>query len=131
MNSLIRKLVLLIVLLLSSLLIVAQSFTNEQMKYWYYRDRLQYFVSPGTGFGESVLFSSRNPFEKNVWQGPISTINVTQPHMMMGFYLGVLATEYRLLMNNGQYDAANKTLLELALALDVLRRMDRCEDLFI
>jgi len=40
----------------------------------------------------------------------------------------LLATEYRLLKDNGQNESATETLSELNLALDALIRMDKCED---
>jgi len=36
------------------------SFTDAAQKYWFYRDRLKYFVYPGTEEGASVLMTSRN-----------------------------------------------------------------------
>jgi len=55
-------------------------------------------------------------------------MDVDQPRMMMGFYIGMLATEYKLLKDNGQLLSAYETLNELNLALDALIRMDKCED---
>jgi len=101
--------------------------TENAFKYWYYRDRLKYFVMPGTEPGQSILFSIRNPsFDQ--WDGTTKTIQTVQPRMMMGFYVGLLATEYKLLNDNGQIASANATLSELNLALDALIRMDKCED---
>ncbi len=62
------------------------------------------------------------------WDGTEYTMDIDQPRMMMGFYIGMLATEYKLLKDNGQIASANATLSELNLALDALIRMDKCED---
>ncbi|MGD9492742.1 MAG: hypothetical protein AB7V36_05260 [Bacteroidales bacterium] len=109
--------------------ICAQSLsaTENAFKYWYYRDRLKYFVMPGTDPGQSLLFSRRNASREN-WDATAYSMNMEQPHMMMGFYVGMLATEYKLLKDNGQTTSANETLIELNLALDALIRMDKCED---
>ena len=48
-------------------------FGSEQYKYWYYRERLKWFVMPGTEHGQSVLFSIRNP-SSNHWDGTTQTI---------------------------------------------------------
>ncbi|MCC6281898.1 MAG: T9SS type A sorting domain-containing protein [Saprospiraceae bacterium] len=45
------------------------------------------------------------------------------PHQM-GYYWGTLATEYALLTQNHQYEAAQKTLDELFLGLQAYRRLD-------
>jgi len=40
---------------------------NAMLKYWYYRDRLKYFVVPGTKQGESEIIGIRNRFtEKQI-----------------------------------------------------------------
>lgn len=36
------------------------NFTDAAQKYWYYRDRLKYFVMPGTEPGQSIVFTHRN-----------------------------------------------------------------------
>jgi len=98
------------------------NFTDAAQKYWYYRDRLKYFVMPGTEPGQSIVFTHRND------NYPAERIAITQPRVVEGFYIGVLATEYKLLKDNGQIADANATLYELNLALDALIRMDKCED---
>ena len=39
-----------------------QSDNENMLKYWHYRNRLQYFVIPGTNQGESEMLSERNHF---------------------------------------------------------------------
>ena len=36
------------------------NFTDAAQKYWYYRDRLKYFVVPGTESGRSIFFTYQN-----------------------------------------------------------------------
>ncbi len=104
-------------------------FNSELEKYWYYRDRLQYFVYPGDAPGNSVIITSRNPCKDYHDYFPIYTsIELAQTHKLMGYYIGMLATEYKLLMDNLQTKDANSTLMELNFALDALIRMDKCED---
>jgi hypothetical protein len=110
----------------------SQVLSEEAMRYWYYRDRLQYFVYPGQEEGASLLMTSRNSNGNGV--GPIDIgqyngVEYGQTQRLNGYYIGLLATEYRLLLNNGQNADASKTLQELDLALDALIRLDNCEDL--
>jgi hypothetical protein len=70
-------------------------------RYWFYRERLKYFVKVGTLEGESCISSYRN-----ITTGPNGDLS-QQLHfgdqtVFLGWYIGVLATEYRLLMQNGQ-----------------------------
>jgi hypothetical protein len=107
----------------------SQLFNEESLKYWYYRDRLQYFVYPGTEEGNSVLMTARNSNGNggNSWQ--YDGAEWGQTRKINGYYIGLLATEYKLLKDNGQISEANTTLQELNLALDALIRMDKCEDI--
>ena len=127
-----KRMLLFIVVLFSQQIIISQVLSEEAMKYWYYRDRLQYFVYPGTEEGASILMTSRNSNGNGVGNEPdrqYNGVEYGQTQRLNGYYLGMLATEYKLLKDNGQYADANRTLQELDLALDALIRMDRCEDL--
>jgi len=105
-----------------------QNFEREFVKYWYYRDRLQYFVYPGTEKGESIIMTCRNGCKDFTDSyPPYFSIEFAQTHKLMGYYIGVLATEYKLLINNGQISDALSTLNELDMALEALNRMDMCE----
>ncbi len=88
---------------------------------------LDEFVIVGDGTGEGQPMTERNDLTGNVrWAD--STIQ-------LGFYLGMLATEYALLsdpetypeMTRGDGDTAD-TLAELTYALDALERLDRVAD---
>ncbi len=88
-------------------------------KYWSYRTRLNnYFVSVGPDQGQSVPCSVRNQYgdELSLGDGPV----------YMGYYLGVLSTEYQLLGRS--YQPTDQALTELKYALKALRRMDILAD---
>lgn len=92
--------------------------------YWFYRHRLKHmFMKIGPNQGESLPAAQRNYWlwgneedQKYIKWGD-STID-------FGFYLGVLATEYRLLLNNGELEALEKTKTELYYALKTVARLD-------
>lgn len=118
---------------------IAQISSGNHYKYWYYRDRLTYFVMPGLNRGQSIVSDIRNrdvasnPDGDQNWTSGdeiyyYSSISFGQEWTQMGNYIGMLATEYRLLYNNGQFSDAANTLVELNFALDALIRMDECED---
>ena len=89
-----------------------------------------YFVKPGLNQGESNVAGNRNdrnvlPNDKNLQFGD-------QP-LYLSYYIGVLATEYKLLSDNHNVNgvdnsvAINNTLLELYYALEAFKRLDECE----
>lgn len=128
-NSHMQKTILFLVLIFAIQNVYSQILNEESFKYWYYRDRLRYFVYPGSEDGASVLMTVRNSGADG---GPYRQYNGTewgQTRKMNGYYIGLLATEYKLLKDNGQYSDAAATLQELNLALDALIRMDKCEDI--
>lgn len=91
-------------------------------KYWYYRQRLKYFVDEGTNGslpGEGMVAGIRNKQSSDL-------ISYGDQMVHFGYYLGVLATEYALLTYYGQ--DASATLDELNIALNCYVRVDECED---
>lgn len=102
----------------------AQNSSSDQslaLKYWHYRDRLKYFVTIGVNGqqrGEGMVSGVRNKHSTDV-------ISYGDQMVHMGYYLGVLATEYALLVGYGQDPTA--TLQELNIALDCYVRDDLCE----
>ncbi len=94
-------------------------------KYWYYRNRLDYFVVPGDRPGESQIACTRNKlFEEDSDQN----LDYGQHGIYTGFYWSVLATEYYLLKSYGQESSASATLSELQFALEAyVEEMDECE----
>lgn len=89
---------------------------NNIIKYWNYRNRLTHnFISVGSKAGQSLPFGTRNERENphlSQGEGPI----------MLGQYIGVLATEYKLLKQNNQ--DTQQTLKELYYALYAFNRLD-------
>ena len=100
----------------------AQTEQINHDKYWHYRKRFnQYFMYVGDKQGESMVVCTRNRnFKPQLCYG--------QHGIHFGYYLGVLATEYKLLMQNNQYQHAANTLDELRYALLAYEeQMDKCE----
>ncbi len=90
-------------------------------KYWNYRTRLvNYFVKPGPKMGESVVAHIRNKNGKSQ-----KGFSVSDQTIDLAWYIGILATEYRLLIDNNQN--AESTLRELYYAMLAFDRLDRCE----
>jgi hypothetical protein len=120
-----NKLFLVLILTLLSFQSKAQSqiWSDNLMKYWYYRDRLEYFVMPGTKAGQSLVADIRN----QPYFGSRDKIGFGQQYTRMGFYLGMLATEYRLLKDNGQMHDLPSIVNEIELALNALIRTDMHE----
>lgn len=109
--------------------IFSQNDTDHELllKYWYYRDRLKYFVYPGIMMGESEMAGVRN---KLAWDVPDTrNLDFGQNGVYFGYYLGLLATEYRLLMNNGEGGLAVNTGAQVNHALyQFINYMDKCEE---
>ncbi|MFH2144027.1 MAG: hypothetical protein ABIJ97_16500 [Bacteroidota bacterium] len=116
-----KTLIIALLCLLSIFEIYAQNtFQNNHERYWHYRNRLKYFVKVGTNQGESCVASYRNkPQYENKLKFGDQTIH-------LGWYIGVLATEFRLLQLNNQN--TEKTIYELYCALEAFKRIDMCED---
>ena len=115
--------IILLFVFIFSLQSISQNYFNESMttdlheKYWFYRDRLKYFVIPGEGPGNSIVFSARNFWESNKFALGDQTID-------LGFYIAILATEYKEL--NDSFER-NQTLTELYYAINAFERLDLCE----
>lgn len=102
----------------TSIFLNAQSNQTNLDKYWHYRYRLvNYFMVVGDGQGESLPADVRN-----LWGNGL--LNWGETPRYLGWYIGVLATEYRLLANNGQWQALEQTKKELYYALKALERLD-------
>ncbi len=106
------------------------------LKYWYYRDRLKYFVIPGENRGEADMAGVRNRLEINMdgepnIPAPPENMDFGQNSVYNGYYLGILATEYKLLMNNGNITDAAKTEKQVTYALKYFYNyLDFCEHYF-
>lgn len=94
--------------------------TKAHHRYWYYRHRLQNdFMVKNTvnPQGTNIPASIRGEYGDAVLKWGDATID-------LGFYIGVLATEYKLLMDNGRNVEARFTLHDLRAALLALNRLD-------
>ncbi len=122
-NNYLNKIFIILLLFISSYPIFSQTNASADLiKYWFYRDRLnKYFVVPGEKIGESQVVCVRNaidgddPDSTNI--GKHQNIDYGQHGTYQGLYIGVLATEYYLLSENGQTADAANTYNELYEAL--------------
>ncbi|GEM_PF-1206163 len=116
-----------VIFYLSPLLTFAQSQEELLLKYWYYRDRLKYFVVPGEKQGEGDMAGIRNRIGSEY--SDYYNLDFGQNGVYTGYYLGILATEYRILKDNGYDDQALNTEKELIYALrQYYNFLDKCED---
>jgi len=118
------KAVILAVILLSFLSqVLSQDHQLNLEKYWYYRERLKNDFIYYTG--DPTMKGSHQPVECRM-----NYINVNKADYVrmgdatanLGYYIGLLAIEYRLLKDNGQ--ETDETLLELYNALQAYDRLD-------
>jgi len=121
-------------LLASTFQIYAQNSYERQLKYWYLRDRLRYFIAqsgdPDHDHGSYLVIISRND---GCYGSTFDNANVSygQQSSLFGKYIGVLATEYYLLMQSGHFEEAQISNAELINALKALQRLDYyCEEIF-
>jgi len=116
-----NKLIILLAVLVNSY--NAQSDYINHKKYWYYKTRFNNdFVKIGTGPGESIPFNSRGNGGNSAFFTPGQSLKSGDASAQLGCYLGVLATEYRLLKNNGQ--DLSKIKHEIFCALNAVNRID-------
>ena len=95
--------------------------TDEQnhAKYWYYRSRfLNDFIKVGLNPGESIPMT-----ERQAYQFGSNDAKYSDGSSWVGYYLGVLATEYYLLKQNNQ--PTDSVRHELCCALFAFNRLDR------
>lgn len=103
----------------------AQNSTQNLNKYWYYKDRLdKYFVAVGDGYGFSLPASTRN-FSDGREFGQDLEFGDSPDNL--GYYIGILATQYSLLKASGNTADANITLRELFYAINQINYLDACE----
>ncbi len=95
---------------------------DDMKKYWFYRTKLvNDFMLVGTGQGMSLPFNRRG---KDAHSSGFhsATLEVGDEISTLGYYIGVLATEYKLLIDNGQ--DITKVNHELFCALNAVNRLD-------
>jgi hypothetical protein len=111
-----KKYLFLLLLLVKSVCLLAQTPQDDLKKYWYYRERLVHdFLKPGIGQGHSIPAGVR-------WHQNQPQLLWGDETVELGWYIGVLATEYKLLQLNGQ--STTKTKQELYYALETFNRLD-------
>ena len=108
MNNYMNKLIIYGILILISFRCGSQTLYDVHKKYWYYRYRLKNnFLLIGDCQGCSLPVNQRsknyinNDFDgADGFEGNMKWDDVT---ITLGWYLGVLATEYKLLSDYGEY----------------------------
>lgn len=107
----------------SGMLCMAQSETENLRKYWNYRDRFRkYFAWIGTGEGRSLPIGNSNPNGVgasywNYYYGVTGGRGIRWGDCtaLTGEYIGVLATEYKLLKDEGNIAEVEITLYNSAI----------------
>ena len=103
----------------------SQNDSLNMLKYWNYRKRLEYFVMPGQSCGESQIVCIRNRMDYGA-----NDINFGQHSIYFGYYIGMLATEFKLLQQSNNTIQSQNTKQELNLALlQFVNYLDKCEHL--
>lgn len=107
-----------------SIYAIAQSSDYDlHNKYWYYKARFNNdFVSVGLNAGQSLPFNQRGFIDSYTYSVPSYTLKTGDCSAQLGIYVAVLATEYRLLKDNGEH--TDKVKHELFCALNAINRID-------
>ena len=104
---------------------------NEQ-SYWVWRDRfVNDFMVPGTGTGCGIIIKGRGGYDNhngldNEWD--MGGFSVGDDGWQMGYYMAVLATEWKLLHEAGQ--PTHQTEVELYYELQTLLRLDNSAEIY-
>jgi hypothetical protein len=110
----------------------AQTDHENQEKYWKYREMLKNkFVKIGPFLGESIPMACRIPgYAYGGTPDPTGTqLQWKDATITLGYYIVVLATEYKLLKNSDQ--GIEPTLNELYYALAAINRLDLNAELYL
>jgi len=102
----------------------AQNALNNMQKYVYYKQRfLNNFIAVGNGMGESLPLDIRRFGTKNTINNiPVHEFGIGDATLRLGWYFAVLATEYKLLNDQGL--DTYQTRKELYYALEAINRLD-------
>jgi hypothetical protein len=103
----------------------AQNIQHNLEKYWYYRQRLKtdfLVVSSYNSQGTNLPAMARGGYIDNDGQFRETSLSWGDGNSGIQYYIGMLATEYRLLKDYGQ--DCNETLNDLVLALRAVERLD-------
>lgn len=125
----IKIIITIIVLCCDVLYCQTQEILNHK-KYWYYKTRFNNdFIKVGIKQGESMPFNQRGTNDAVIFPKYSNDIKVGDCTAQLGVYMGVLATEYRLLKNKGQ--DLSKIKHELYCALNAFNRLDYFTEQYI
>jgi hypothetical protein len=104
--------------------LLAQNAVNNMQKYVYYKQRfLNNFIAVGNGMGESLPMDIRRLEKQNTTNGQwVHEFGLSDASLRLGWYIAVLATEYKLL--NVQGLDTYQTRKELYYALEAFNRLD-------
>jgi hypothetical protein len=104
--------------------LLAQNAVNNMQKYVYYKQRfLNNFIAVGNGMGESLPMDIRRLEKQNTTNGQwVHEFGLSDASLRLGWYIAVLATEYKLL--NVQGLDTYQTRKELYYALEAINRLD-------
>ena len=113
-------------LALAGAVLQAQTPDQNLRKYWIYRERLKNYVVVGDCQGCSIPASGRGWTNNWVPSAQVAngTLSYDDSGGRMGYYIAMLATEYKLLKDHGQTNQLQNTALELYYALEALNRLD-------
>ncbi len=104
----------------------AQNIQHNLEKYWHYRQRLKdefIVVSSNNSKGTNLPAMTRGgSIDQNTGQFSEASLSFTDGNGGIQYYIGMLATEYRLLKDYGQ--DYSETLNELVFALRAVERLD-------
>ncbi|HRG60293.1 MAG TPA: hypothetical protein PK323_15170 [Bacteroidia bacterium] len=113
-----------IILITLSISLFGQNALSNMQKYVYYKQRfLNNFIAVGNGMGESLPLDIRRMSKSNIVNGPsVHEFGIGDATLRLGWYIAVLATEYKLL--NVQGLDTYQTTKELYYALEAFNRLD-------
>lgn len=121
-SSSIKVILSLIVINSSTIYSQTSEYPDHYKKYWYYKSRLNNdFVKVGTNDGESMPFNHRGNTLSNFQPANVA-LSLGDGTSTLGYYIAVLATEYKLLEISGQ--STEKIRHELYCALNAVNRLD-------
>ena len=113
-----------IILITTSISLFGQNALSNMQKYVYYKQRfLNNFIAVGNGMGESLPLDIRRMSVKPRLNGTdIHEFGIGDATLRLGWYMAVLATEYKLLNDQGL--DTYQTRKELYYALEAINRLD-------
>ncbi len=120
-----NKFIFIIAFILNTLNLYSQNIEQNLKKYWYYRSRLKekfVYINSGNEKGSNIPVEIFGEFELEPNTAPVYAYYFGDGNGNLPYYIGMLATEYRLLKDYGQ--DYTQTLNELIYALQAFERLD-------